>query len=212
MLPNSIAKLRIDETELLNTGPVAGREQDMIDHARAAVTQLQPSAVSLGRRLDHLRVHRHAHMADDAIQQPARPRRANGAAGDRLSRLDRQMAEDQREVEQPVQSRRPDVARGIDELPSGAAVVVELQPANPPAVNQLDLGAGLVQQRRRLYSALAAPDHRDTCAVEPVQIAVGPAVRGNRFGKRFRKVRDVGEAVDPGRHHDPPRLQGPAVR
>src|SRR5947199_10838663 len=99
MLPNSIAKLRIDETELLNTGPVAGREQDMIDHARAAVTQLQPSAVSLGSRLDHLRVHRHAHVADDAIQQPPRPRGAHGAAGDRLSRLRRKLAASQAGVE-----------------------------------------------------------------------------------------------------------------
>src|SRR2546423_4044671 len=115
MLANSIAKLRIDETELLNTGPVAGREQDMIDHARAAVTQLQPSAVSLGRRLDHLRVHRHAHMADDAIQQPARPRRANGAAGDRPSRLYRQMAGNQRGGQPPSWSRWPDLAWGINE-------------------------------------------------------------------------------------------------
>ena len=78
-------------------------------------------------------------------------------------------------------------------------------------MNQLHPAAGLVQQRRRLYSALAAPDHRHTGAAGPAEIAMGPAVRGNRFGKRFRKVRDVGEAVDPGRHHDPPRLHGPAI-
>src|SRR5437868_11001996 len=102
-------------------------------------------------------------------------------------------------MQHPVQAWWPNVAGGIQEAAARTSIVMQLEPANVAARDQLDLGAGFVQQRRGLDGALPASDHGDPQPLEPAEVAVRAGVRGERWWKPSGEGRQVRESIDPDR-------------
>src|SRR5207245_8285628 len=114
-----------------------------------------------------------------AVDEPARPGWADGSPGDGLPGPHRESAKHKREMQQPVEAWRPHVTGGIEQPPARTAVVVQLEPSDRSASNQLHLGAGFVQQGGRLDGTLPAPDDRDRRPAKQPEVMVSPGVRGD---------------------------------
>ena len=78
------------------------------------------------------------------------------------------------------------------------------------AADELDVGARLAQQRRG-FGILAAPDHRNAAAAEDAEIAVLAGVARKRGGDGGEGLRPECLSGEPGRDHDPTRMNVRAI-
>ena len=88
---------------------------------------------------------------------------------------------------------------------------MELQPANRPPDDQLDVGSRLVEQGRGLDGALAAANHRNPPALEAAKVVMRAGVRGKRRRKLAGEGRHLRKAVDANRDDDPAGADGSPV-
>src|SRR5438105_7429670 len=114
-------------------------------------------------------------------------------------------------MQHPVQARWPDVAGRIQNAPARTSVVMQFEPANRVADDQLDMGASFVKQRRGLDGALTAANHSDPHPLEPAEVTVRPGVRCERRRKLAGEGGQIRESIDANRDDHSRRAQRPPV-
>ena len=183
----------------------------MVDQPRRAITQFQPDAAGRRRGGVHESIAGDPHAPPHPIDQPARAGRTHGASGDRLLDARRQQAKGEREMEHPVQAWRPDVAGRIENAPARTSVVMQFEPANRSADDQLHMGARFVKQRRALDGALTAAYDGDPHPLEPAEVTVRPGVRCERLRKPAGEGGKIRESIDPHRDNHSRCAHGPPI-
>jgi hypothetical protein len=113
-----------------------------------------------------------AHHTIYARAQPLRSGRAHTALIDLHARLFWQQAEDAREVDESGDAGGANIAGGIEDAPRTVVGEAPVDPDDWAARDELNIGAGFVQQRRRFERALAAANHGDALAAPGRKVGV----------------------------------------
>src|SRR5437870_10038252 len=114
-------------------------------------------------------------------------------------------------MQHPVQARWPDVAGRIENAPARTSVVMQFEPANRSADDQLHMGARFVKQRRALDGALTAAYDGDPHPLEPAEVTVRPGVRCERLRKLAGEGGKIRESIDPHRDDHSRCAHGPPI-
>ena len=111
---DAAAQLRIENVHLVDANSVAGCEQNMIDAAGVAV-HIQDDTIAIAVRLENTR----SLMAPDVLQARPQPQDRGGMQAmlvEPVARCCRQMVDQRRRFDQPVERKRPDLRRRNERL------------------------------------------------------------------------------------------------
>src|SRR5208283_820173 len=204
---DAAAQPGLKDIHFLDIDPIAGRQQNMIDAPRAAI-QRQGDTIAVAAR-----VYDAGCLADRYVLQAGpQPKRRSGTRAvfvQPVAQSLRQIAHPARRLDQPVERKRPDLRRRDQRvakqrtypLAQCAAFVRVSVPRELTPANDLDVGARLMQQRRRLAGALAAADDRNSAPAETIGVGVFAGMADQSARQPVEWRRPVLVMQEAGCHH-----------
>src|SRR5262249_32437492 len=174
---------------------VSGRQQDVAIDPQPAV-QLHADLIAQGDGADDPTSGLDPHAVEAGLDPPGR-RRPQAASVDPGAGTVRHAVLDAGQIVEQLQRRRTDV-RGYLRQSGKTPVPVSVsgrsrrfRPFDVAAADDLDVAAGLLQQRRRLPGALSASDHRYAVSAPVVQPGVLAAVAHKRRRQTVELLRPL---------------------
>ena len=175
---NLVEQLRPKDAEPPDVDPIAGAEQNTIEHALAGI-EIERDAIAKRAR----RQNRSPGIASDFAEarlEPSGGGRFQASPRKLVAKRSRHVPNCARDFDQPTQRERPDFGGrrhrftqpAPESIPCGPVGGIT-EPMNVAAGDDFDFGTFLGEQCCGFASALAAADHRDALAAKHRQIGVG---------------------------------------